>query len=104
MAVVKLEVELPFKGTEKLARGYKEPTSFVGNNWETLKPRWHAVAWALRKPWQADRKLGPTYNAYINGTGYWKKYGASDTEHDRYPPQFGPAEVSYQASERLDVT
>jgi len=104
MAAVKLEVELPFKGTEKLARGYKEPTSFVGRNWEELKPRWHAVAWALRKPWQADRKLGPTYNAYINGAAYWKKYGAGDTEHDRHAQQFGPAEVSYNASEKLDIT
>lgn len=102
--VTKVELVLPFKGTEKMARGYKEPTSFVGNRWDVVKPRWHAVAWLLRKPWTADWQRGPTYNAYIAGAGYWKKYGAQDTDADRFAQRFGPAEVSYQKAEPLDVT
>ncbi len=94
--ITKAELILPFKGTELWPEGYAEPPgmSFLGNQWANSKPRWHAVAWALRKPWVADATNGPTYNAYINGAGYWKKYGAQDEKEDRYPTQFGPAEVS----------
>ncbi|MGB2819724.1 MAG: hypothetical protein WBF17_01990 [Phycisphaerae bacterium] len=102
--VSKAELILPFAGTEKLARGYKEPTSFIRDIWDKHAPRWHAVAWALRKPWTADAKIGPTFNAYINGAGYWRKHCAQDTTHDRYPRQFGPAEVSAERSEAIDIT
>ena len=30
----------------------------------------HAVAWALRQPWIADRERGPTFNASVNGLAY----------------------------------
>ena len=69
------------------------------------RPNWHAVAWALRKPWQADAATGPTYNAAIKDAVYWKRFGASDTSEDRFPVRFGPAEVSsYQPDGRVDVT
>jgi hypothetical protein len=104
LRVTKAEIVFPFKGTEMMPRGYREPTPFVDRLWDDTRPRWHAVAWALRRPWTADRKIGPTFNAAINGAVYWKKYGASDENEDRFKARFGPAEVSYKASEGIDIT
>jgi len=103
--VQKLELLLPFKDTE-FAPPYKVRWSFGGTeHYKKVKPQWHAVAWALRRPWEADDELGPTFNAYINGAGYWARYGAQDTAHDRFPRRFGPTEVSYkQTLARMDVT
>jgi len=68
-------------------------------------PRWHLTAYALRKPWTADQKIGPTYNAAINGVVYWKRFGASDTEHDRFPLMLGPTELSeHQPANSMDVS
>ncbi|MBW3622267.1 MAG: hypothetical protein KY468_02530 [Armatimonadetes bacterium] len=103
----KAEVLLPYRDTELWPEGYKEPSglSFMGDLWVKTPPQWHAVAWALRKPWVADAKIGPTYNAFINGSGYWKKFGAQDVKQDRFPTRFGPAEVSHKNPQgRLDVT
>jgi|GEM_PF-506654 len=73
--------------------------------WAASRPTWHAIAYALRKPWTADEEVGPTFNAAINGSLYWKKYGAQDPNEDRVDKTFGPAEVSYKSPEgRLDVT
>ena len=109
--VQKAELVLPFAGTDTgtfngRADSYVDRMSFGGaENYAKNKPRWHALAWLLRKPWLADTNLGPTFNAYVNGAGYWAKYGAQDTEHDRFPAVFGPAEVSVsQAEGRMDVT
>jgi len=101
------ELVLPYRADEYATEGYYDPPgmSFLGAMWVNDPPQWHAVAWALRKPWTADAKTGPTFNAYINGAGYWTKYGAQDTAHDRYPNRFGPAEVSAQHTMgRMDVT
>lgn len=69
------------------------------------RPNWHAVAWLLRKPWTADAAHGPTYNAAVNGAVYWKRFGATDTEEDRFPARLGPVEVSsYEPAGRMDVT
>lgn len=106
-AVSKVEVLLPFRDTELWPEGYKEPSglSFLGDLWVKNPPQWHAAAWALRKPWVADAKTGPTYNAYINGAGYWAKFGGQDEKQDRFATLFGPAEVSYKNAEgRLDIT
>ena len=106
-AVSKVEIELPYRDTELWPEGYQLPSglSFLGDLWAKTPPQWHAVAWALRKPWVADAKIGPTYNAYINGAGYWSKFGAQDDKQDRSPTQFGPAEVSYKNTNgHLDVT
>ncbi|MFP4026931.1 MAG: hypothetical protein ACLFWL_03995 [Candidatus Brocadiia bacterium] len=104
--VEKAELHLPFRDTEKVPRAYKGPSSFLRNGgmWDKIRPRWHAVAWALRRPWKADPEIGPTFNAYVNGAGYWAKYGARDTEKDRFPARFGPAEISHKRTEPLDVT
>ena len=109
--VSKIELVLPFAKTDigtgtGQADSYADRQSFGGTeNYAKNKPQWHAIAWALRKPWTADKDMGPTFNAYINGAGYWGKYGAQDTAKDRCPTQFGPTEVSYQQAEgRMDVT
>ncbi|MCG3147219.1 MAG: hypothetical protein PCFJNLEI_00657 [Verrucomicrobiae bacterium] len=105
--VEKVELVLPYRSTELWAEGYRPPSgmSFAGPYWATAKFQWHAVAWMLRRPWVADEQIGPTYNAFINGAGFWAKYGAQDPEEDRFPTQFGPAEVSSnQPLGRLDVT
>jgi hypothetical protein len=114
-AVVKAELVLPFRDTELFPPGHDMNSSNgeydfrknwgVADTWRALPPQWHAVAWALRKPWTADATRGPTYNAYINGAGYWAKYGAQDERQDRFPERFGPAEVSHaQTTGRVDVT
>src|SRR5262249_37154037 len=51
-------------------------------------------AWLLRRPWTADKNIGPTYNAFINGSGYWARYGAADTTLDRFPAPLGRQELS----------
>jgi hypothetical protein len=105
--IEKVELVLPHRATELWAEGYAEPPgmSFLGDAWEKKQPRWHAVAWALRQPWGADRERGPTFNASVNGLAYWKQFGAQDEKEDRFPQQFGPAEVSAQMPEgRLDLT
>jgi hypothetical protein len=117
--IEKLELVLPFLDEELWpegggfnpampAPGYGyEYRANWGIEWwyRVVRPRWHAVAWALRKPWLADPKIGPTYNAFINGAGYWKHFGAQDDGTDRLPTQFGPAELSYQQTEgRIDLT
>jgi len=106
-AVSKVELILPFKDTEFWPDGYADPSgmSFMGDRWVKNPPQWHALVWALRKPWVADPELGPTFNAYLNGAGYWAKFGAQDEKADRFPQRFGPAEVSHKNVEgRVDVT
>jgi hypothetical protein len=114
-AIQKLELVLPFRDTELWPPGnpnFAPPDGYLyRTNWgvdelyRKLPPRWHAVAWILRRPWQADAKWGPTFNAYINGVGFWTKYGAGDEQQDRFPARFGPAEISENAPEgRIDVT
>ncbi len=68
-------------------------------------PQWHAVASVLRRPWTADATLGPTWNAFIKGAGYWRAGGALDPQYDRFSTEFGPAELSYLHTRgRMDVT
>jgi len=117
--IEKLELVLPFADEELWPEGggFNPPAPEPGYGYEyrsgwgiewgyrVVRPRWHAVAWALKKPWMADAKLGPTYNAYINGAGYWAHFGAQDDNADRLSKPFGPAEVSFQMTEgRLDLT
>ena len=107
LSVAKVELVLPHRATELWAEGYAEPPgmSFLGDAWERKPPRWHAVAWALRQPWIADRARGPTFNASVNEVAYWHHFGAQDEQEDRFPTPFGPAEVSAQSPEgRLDLT
>ena len=86
-------------------RGVVRPGTPAKVAYREQRPNWHAVAWALRKPWQADAATGPTYNAAIKDALFWKRFGASDTTEDRFPARFGPAEVSsYTPDGRVDIT
>ena len=113
--VQQVELVLPFRDEELWPMGgidYVGPEGYTYRaNWgvddlyRAYRPQWHAVAWALRRPWTADAKLGPTFNAAVNGAVYWTKFGASDTAEDRFAQRFGPAEVSYKQPEgRLNIT
>ncbi len=67
--------------------------------------QWSVVAAALRRPWEAHPEHGPTWNSPVRGAGYWKRHGARDTGHDRYPTRFGPTPLHAEArTARLDVT
>ena len=113
--IAKVELVLPYLDEEIWPQGgqdFPRPDGYrYRTNWDCDKlyqkqrPNWHAMASVLRKPWLADEKIGPTYNAAINGAVYWKRFGASDTTEDRFPTAFGPTEVSsYKPEGRMDVT
>lgn len=106
--VVRAELVLPCVGNEIFpSPAYTNPAgmSFLGQTWRDTPPSWHAVAWAVNQPWIADRKIGPTYNAYINGSGYWAGSGACKAGKDHVPQHFGPALLNKESPEaRLDVT
>lgn len=96
-AIEKAELVLPFKDTELYTAeaGYRQRLSFGSDAlYRSVPPQWHAVAWALRRPWTAHPEWGPTYNAAINGRLYWTRFGAQDEDDDRFPERFGPVEVS----------
>ncbi|MHB9134545.1 MAG: hypothetical protein ACYDBB_26020 [Armatimonadota bacterium] len=67
---------------------------------------WHVQVWALRRPWSIDHpELGPTFNAWINGKGYWNRGGARGDETDRFARLFGPLPLHANSPiARLDVT
>ena len=66
---------------------------------------WHARVWLLRRPWMADARIGPTWNAHINGAGYWTAGGAHDTEQDRWPDPLGQAPLGKdKPTGTIDVT
>jgi len=56
-------------------------------------PEWHARAWALHRRWVDDPEIGPTWNAYVDGLGFWRQGGARDPEHDRSAEPLGEALV-----------
>ena len=106
--IVRAELVLPYRGSEVFPiADYANPAgmSFLGRQWADKEPRWHVVAWALKQPWIADREIGPTYNAYINGAGYWAGFGAREAGKDRVAAAFGPAPLNKETPEaRLDIT
>lgn len=105
--IARVDLVLPYVDIEFFPMHYRSPSgmSFMGDLWVRLPPRWHAVAWPLRQPWRADRETGPTYNASVNGRRYWSRFGAQQTEQDRYPVRFGPTEVSPDHIEgRMEIT
>jgi len=73
-------------------RGY-EHRSWDIQRKKLKPPKWHVRAWLVRQPWTADEKIGPTWNAYVNGAGYWRAGGAFDTTHDRFGKSLGTAEL-----------
>jgi len=113
--IEKVELVLPFADTELWPWGdttWAPPEGgyYYRSNWgvdklyRRVRPEWHAVAWGLRKPWEAHEQEGPTWNAYINGAGYWERFGAQG-EGDRVDQRFGPTPVNHEQPEgRMDVT
>jgi len=82
--------------------GYKWRPRFLRDK---QQPTWHAQAWLLRCPWTDDAGIGPTWNAYINGAGYWRNGGAHCTYHDRFPQPLGDVPLSSGQPEGvIDVT
>jgi hypothetical protein len=75
--VAKVELVLPFRDEELWPPGAPDAVVPDGynarRNWgciemyRQIRPQWHAVAWALRRPWTADATSGPTYNAAVAG-------------------------------------
>ena len=57
--------------------------------YEADPPTWHGEAWLLRRPWTDDPEIGPSWNAYVNGAGYWRRGGGKDVFADRYPRPVG---------------
>jgi hypothetical protein len=116
LAIEKVELVLPFKDTELCPDGDQSWAPPEGGyvyrmNWgvdamyRNSRPTWHAVAWALKQPWMADVEIGPTHNAFINGAGYWGRFGAQDEQRDRFPNRFGPTPVHHEQPQgRMDVT
>ena len=113
--IEKVELRLPYLDEEIWPPGrvdYPVPDGYryrmnwgVDQKWRERRPNWHAMAYALRKPWMADPVRGPTYNAAINGALYWKRFGALSPEEDRFPVPFGPTELSSMNPEgRMDVS
>ncbi len=103
--IEKAEVALTYAGFELQPDGYHLRTGMMVELMKKTPPQWHVIGWALRKPWEAHTDYGPTFNASINGAGYWARFGASDETKDRFPARFGPAELSAtQPEARLDVT
>jgi hypothetical protein len=102
--LTKAELVLDYENFEPHPAGYE----VRGQLRETVKkdpPRWHYVAWALRRPWSAAAGIAPTFNAWLGGAGYWTQYGAQDERSDRYPVRLGPTEVSATTPQgRMDVT
>ena len=105
LTIERVEIVLEFDGTEIVPNGYLSRPHLGKEKWEERPPQWSIVAWPLRRPWAVSNERGPTFNAYINGFGYWARYGASDTNTDRFPTRFGPFELSHVAREaKIDVT
>ncbi len=70
----------------------------------TPPAHWHGRVYALRRPWTDDPKIGPTWNAYINGAGYWRLGGARDAATDRVEPPLGKVGLwKEQPTGMLDV-
>lgn len=104
-ALVKAEVALEHAGYEISPSGYTCRTGLGEKKWKENPPKWHVIAWALRRPWHADKDTGPTFNAYLNGSGYWARWGASDPAQDRFGKSLAPAELStYQPEARINIT
>jgi len=102
LTIAKVEVVLDYAHYEIMPQGY------LGQGeakWKAEPPQWHVVGWMLRRPWLSGKEQAPTFNAYLNGAGYWTKYGAADVEKDRFDTRFGPSELSQRSPHaRLDIT
>ncbi len=65
--VAKVELVFQFDSLQLRGTGYDVQ---YRETWKKNPPNWHILAQVLRRPWVADEKIGPTFNAYIHGAGY----------------------------------
>ncbi len=117
-SIEKVQLILPYRDHElwpQHGKDFWDPQTggyTARRNWGVDKmyrahdPNWHVIGWALRRPWSAaDPDTAPTWNAFINGAGYWDHSGAQDDAADRFATRFGPSEVSsYEPIGQMDVT
>ena len=103
--LVRAALWLRYSGYELVPEGYLVRDGLGRKLWTENPPTWHVVAWPLLQPWMSHEKDGPTFNASVNGRRYWKRFGASDPNHDRRPDLIDPQELSRSSTEaRFDVT
>jgi hypothetical protein len=103
--LVKAELVLTYDGYEVVPPEYTCRDGLGRKIWTDDPPSWHVQAWPLRQPWIADKALGPTFNASVNGRRFWTRYGATDPAHDRHHDPLKPQELSTEAHEaRFDIT
>jgi hypothetical protein len=103
--VSRATLTLDYDGYETNPVGYMNRPALGESMWKSNPPKWHVVAWALRRPWAAGAQGGPTYNAVSRDAAYWSRYGAADSLNDRYDQRFGPEELSSShPTATLDVT
>ena len=110
----------------KLREGYRMQSAalsmaWAGQDWAALKgyssrqwvmtraglapAHWHARAYALLRPWTDDADVGPTWNAYVNGAGWWRQGGGRCGGVDRSRKPLGTMGLwKEQADGRVDVT
>jgi len=103
--LVRAELVLNYGGYEIVPEGYTCRDGLGRKVWTDNPPTWHVQAWPLRQRWKADAKMGPTFNASVNGLRYWARFGASDPGRDRAAGVLEPQPLSIEAPEaHIDVT
>ena len=103
--LIRAELALGYAGYEIVPEGYTCRDQLGRQIWSDNPPSWHVAAFPLRHAWIADRDRGPTFNASANGLRYWRRFGATDGEHDRVSGVVEPQELStYVREARFDVT
>ncbi len=93
-AIESAELRLTYDGQE-----WGRVEGYSSRNWSLIRkgvqmPNYSARVYALNRNWMDDPELGPTWNAYINGSGYWRAGGARTAGVDRHPEPLGVAGVS----------
>lgn len=89
--VAKLELVLEWErqegpGPERGRHGWGADEHYAAQPGE-----WHVIAHALLRPWAlAEGVPGPTFNAWLDGLGYWERGGACGDGSDRHARREGP--------------
>jgi hypothetical protein len=103
--LIHAELSLGYGGYEIVPEGYTCRDQLGRQIWSDNPPSWHVAAFPLRQAWIADRDRGPTFNASAKGLRYWRRFGATDNDHDRVFGVVEPQELSiYVREARFDIT
>lgn len=103
--IERAEIQLNYTSYEVRPQNYVLRDGLGAAAWRNDPPRWHVFANAVRGPWVAHPTFGPTGRYRVRLLQPWASVNAGDRDQDRYPHNYGPAELS-QANPlaRLDVT